>query len=46
MAESDAEFDKLFEGFLTYREEHSYTEIVKYQQERVNINKEKKLGIK
>lgn len=44
MAKSEDEFNQLIEEFKTYREENDFDEIVKYQQEKVNENKEK-LGI-
>ncbi|QUI24637.1 extracellular solute-binding protein [Vallitalea pronyensis] len=45
MAKSDDELDKQLEAFLSYRDENNFKEIVTYQQEKVDTNKEK-LGIK
>lgn len=44
LAKTDAEFDDLMNDYLTYRDEHSYAEIVQFQQDKVDLNKEK-LGI-
>ncbi|WP_058486415.1 extracellular solute-binding protein [Defluviitalea phaphyphila] len=45
LAESEEEFDAIFNEFLQYREEQGYEKVVEYMQKKVDENKEK-LGIK
>ncbi len=41
LAENEAEFDKIFNAFLEYREENGYKDIVEYQQQKIEENKER-----
>ncbi|MBN2221726.1 MAG: extracellular solute-binding protein [Vallitaleaceae bacterium] len=44
MATSEEEFDSLFNDFVAYRDSNNFADIVAFQQEKVNSNKEK-LGL-